>query len=78
MGCCPGTATADRRSVVAVWTAAVVECVVVESLAATGRLSMLSIAATATLTATVLVTAGLVRLLRDLGGSAGRRARRPR
>ena len=73
-----GIAAADRPSVVAVWTAAVVECVVVESLAATGRLSMLSIAATATLTATVLVTVGLVRLLRDLGGSAGRRARRPR
>jgi hypothetical protein len=72
-----GIAAADRRSVVAVWTAAVVECVVVEALAATGRLSMPAIALTATGTATVLVTVGLVRLSRE-GGSAGRRAHRPR
>jgi hypothetical protein len=58
-----GIASADRRSVLAVWTAAVAECVAVEVLAATGRLSMLSIAATAAVTAGVLVTAGLRRLL---------------
>ncbi|HEY0402758.1 MAG TPA: hypothetical protein VGD09_12130 [Blastococcus sp.] len=58
-----GIAAADRRSVLAVWTAAVAECVAVEVLAATGRLSMLSIAATAAVTAGVLVTTGLRRLL---------------
>ncbi|TFV85608.1 polysaccharide biosynthesis protein [Blastococcus sp. CT_GayMR16] len=73
-----GIAAADRRSVVAVWTAAVAECVVVEALAATGRLSGLSIAGTATLAAAVLVTTGLVRLSRGGGGSAGRRPRPPR
>ena len=58
-----GIAAADRRSVLAVWTATVAECVAVEVLAATGRLSMLSIAATAAVTAGVLVTTGLRRLL---------------
>jgi O-antigen/teichoic acid export membrane protein len=58
-----GIAAADRRSVLAVWTAAVAQCVAVEVLAATGRLSMLSIAATAAVTAGVLVTTGLRRLL---------------
>lgn len=58
-----GIAAADRRSVLAVWTAAVAECVAVEVLAATGRLSMLSIAATAAVTAGVLVATGLRRLL---------------
>jgi O-antigen/teichoic acid export membrane protein len=57
-----GIAAADGVSVVAVWTAAVAECVAVEALAATGRLSMLSLAATATATATLLVATGLARL----------------
>ena len=44
--CCstPGSPRPTGGRSCAVWTAAVVECVVVESLAATGRLSMLSIA----------------------------------
>jgi hypothetical protein len=48
--------------VAGVWTAAAAECLAVELLAETGRLIMLSVAATAALTAAVLVTAGLVRL----------------
>jgi len=56
-----GIAAADRHAVVGVWAAAVVECVVVESLAATGRLSALALAATAVATAAVLVAAGLLR-----------------
>ncbi|MGZ8750188.1 MAG: polysaccharide biosynthesis protein [Pseudonocardia sp.] len=70
-----GIAAADRRSVVAVWVAAGLECVAVAALAATGRLSMLSIAVTATATAAVLVTAGLGRLR---GGSGRRPAPRGR
>jgi O-antigen/teichoic acid export membrane protein len=72
-----GIAAADRWSVVAVWTAALAECVAVELLAATGRLSTPSIAGTAAVTAAVLVTTGLVRHSRDGAGSAGRRVRRP-
>ena len=70
-----GIAAADRRSVVAVWFAAVTECVAVQALAATGHLSMLSIVVTATATGAVLVTAGLVRLR---GGSGRRRGLRGR
>jgi O-antigen/teichoic acid export membrane protein len=70
-----GIAAADRPSVVAVWSAAVAECVVVEALAATGRLSMLAIAATAAVTAALLVATGLVRLSRGGGGSGEPRAR---
>jgi hypothetical protein len=72
-----GIAAADRRSVVAVWSAALAECVAVELLAVTGRLSIGSIAATAAVAAAVLVTTGLVRLPVP-AGSGGRRARRPR
>jgi O-antigen/teichoic acid export membrane protein len=57
-----GIAAADRVSGVAVWSAAVAECVAVELLAATGRLSMLSLAATAAVTAVLLVGTGLARL----------------
>lgn len=64
-----GIAAADRVSVLAVWSAAVTECLVVEVLAASGRLSMLSLAATATVTALLLVATGLVRL-RDRDGAA--------
>jgi hypothetical protein len=48
-----------------VWTAAVVECAVVAVLAAGDALSPRTIVGTATLTAAVLVGAGLVRLRRD-------------
>jgi hypothetical protein len=57
-----GIAAADRRSVAAVWTAAVAELLVVELLAATGRLTALSIAGTAAVAGAVLVLSGLVRL----------------
>ena len=57
-----GIAAADGVAVVAVWSAAVAECVAVEVLAATGRLSMLSLAASAAVAATLLVGAGLARL----------------
>lgn len=57
-----GIAAADRLSTVAVWTAAAVEFLAVELLAVTGRLTMLSIAVSAAVTAGALVTVGLVRL----------------
>jgi hypothetical protein len=57
-----GLAAADRRSVLAVWVAAVVECVAVEVLAATGRLSIPSLVGAAGVTAALLVTTGLLRL----------------
>jgi O-antigen/teichoic acid export membrane protein len=60
-----GIAAADRRAVVAVWTAAVVEGLTVLGLAMTGRLSMLSIAATAAVIAAVLVATGLMGLRAD-------------
>ena len=72
-----GIAAADHRSVTAVWTAAVAECVAVEVLAATGRLSIPAIAATAAVTAAVLVATGLVRLPAR-AGSAERRVHRHR
>jgi hypothetical protein len=56
-----GIAAADRRAVVAVWTAVVVEIVVMEALAATGRLSAVPVAGTATLAAAALVGIGLAR-----------------
>jgi O-antigen/teichoic acid export membrane protein len=72
-----GIAAADRLSVTAVWTAALAECVAVELLATTGRLSTAWIAATAAITAAVLVATGLLRL-RTRAGSAGRRVPRRR
>ncbi|MGY2067504.1 hypothetical protein [Blastococcus sp. SYSU DS0619] len=60
-----GIASADRFATVAVWAAAAAEGAVVEALAATGRLSLLPLAGTATLTAAVLVATGVVRLLRS-------------
>lgn len=57
-----GIAAADRRSALAPWAAVAVECAVVEVLAATGRLSMLSLVGTATATAALLVAVGLTRL----------------
>ncbi|MCA0145146.1 lipopolysaccharide biosynthesis protein [Blastococcus sp. LR1] len=56
-----GIATADRLATVAVWSAAAVEAVVVQFLAATGRLSLLSLAGTALLVAGALVATGLLR-----------------
>lgn len=59
-----GIATADRLATATVWTAAGVEALVVSVLAATGRLSPLSLVGTASLTAAALVGIGLVRLAR--------------
>ena len=56
-----GIASADRLATVAVWTAAVAECLAVEALAATGRLSVLTLAVVALGTAGLLVAVGLVR-----------------
>ncbi|RBY97738.1 polysaccharide biosynthesis protein [Blastococcus sp. TF02-8] len=56
-----GIAASDRLATAAVWSAAAVEAVVVEVLAATGRLSLLSLACTALLSAAALVACGLVR-----------------
>ena len=57
-----GIAASDRGATVAVWAAAVTECVVVALLAATGRLTLLTLVAAAAGTATVLVGTGLIRL----------------
>jgi hypothetical protein len=57
-----GIAAGDGIPVVAVWSAVVGECAAVEVLAATGRLSPLSLAVTAAVTATLLVATGLARL----------------
>jgi len=56
-----GIAASDRVAVGAVWVAAVAEGAVVQVLSATGHLSVVSIAATAVGTASVLVAAGLLR-----------------
>jgi O-antigen/teichoic acid export membrane protein len=56
-----GIATSDRLAVGAVWAAAAGEAVVVSALAAAGRLSVVSTAVTAALTALVLVGVGLLR-----------------
>jgi len=60
-----GIAAADRFAAVAVWTAAVLECVAVEALAAAGSLTPVALVGTATAVATALVAAGLLRLLRS-------------
>jgi hypothetical protein len=60
-----GIAASDRLAIGAVWVAAVVEGAVVEVLSATGRLSVVSIAATAVITALVLVCGGLLRSRRE-------------
>jgi O-antigen/teichoic acid export membrane protein len=70
-----GIAASDGLAVGAVWLAAVVEGAVVQVLSATGRLSVVTIAGTAAVTAAVLVATGLVRLWAG-AGSAGRRAHR--
>jgi O-antigen/teichoic acid export membrane protein len=57
-----GIAGADRLSAVAPWAAAAAECAAVALLAATGSLTMLSLAVSAAFSAAALVTAGLVRL----------------
>ncbi|MGY2003499.1 hypothetical protein [Blastococcus sp. SYSU DS1024] len=59
-----GIAAADRLASVAVWSAAALETGVVSVLAATGRLTLLSLVSTALLTALLLVGVGLVRLRR--------------
>ncbi|MGY1721023.1 hypothetical protein ACI8AG_18455 [Blastococcus sp. SYSU DS0552] len=59
-----GIAAADRLAGVAVWSAAVLETVVVSALAAAGRLTLLSLISTALLTALLLVGVGLTRLHR--------------
>jgi O-antigen/teichoic acid export membrane protein len=59
-----GIASSDRLASAAVWTAAVVELVVVELLAATGVPTLLSIVVPAVGTALVLVGTGLLRLRR--------------
>ncbi|WP_104523964.1 polysaccharide biosynthesis protein [Blastococcus atacamensis] len=56
-----GIATSDRLATAAVWTAAGVEAVVVQALAVTGRLSLLSLGGTALITAAALVATGLLR-----------------
>jgi O-antigen/teichoic acid export membrane protein len=66
-----GIAAADRRAVLAVWTAVVVEIVAVQVLAGAGRLTPSAVIGTATLTAAALVGVGLVRQAR-----ARRRAER--
>jgi hypothetical protein len=58
-------AAAGRLPGAVVWTAAVVECALVEVLAAADALSPRTIVGTAALTAAVLVGAGLFRLRRD-------------
>ena len=76
-----GIATSDRLAAGAVWAAAATECVVVELLAASGRLTLVSIVLTAVAVAGVLVPVGFLRgrPVRSGGdGSAGRRARRRR
>ncbi|WP_324273096.1 hypothetical protein [Blastococcus brunescens] len=56
-----GVATADRSAVGAVWAAALAEALVVQLLSATGRLSVVTIAVTAVVTAFLLVAVGLLR-----------------
>ena len=56
-----GIAASDGPAVGAVWVAAAAEGVVVQILSATGRLSVVAIAATAVGTALVLVCGGLLR-----------------
>ncbi len=60
-----GIAASDRLAVGAVWVAAAGEAVVVSALAAAGRLTVVSVVATATLTALALVGVGLLRARRD-------------
>jgi O-antigen/teichoic acid export membrane protein len=56
-----GIAASDRLAAGAVWVAAAVEGAVVQVLSATGRLSVVAIAATAVGTAVLLVAGGLLR-----------------
>jgi O-antigen/teichoic acid export membrane protein len=60
-----GIASADRLASAAVWTAAAVECLAVELLAAAGALTLLAIVLPAVGTAVVLVGTGLLRLRRS-------------
>ncbi len=60
-----GIASADRLATAAVWTAAAVECLAVELLAAAGALTLMSVVLPAVGTATVLVGTGLRRLHRS-------------
>ncbi|MCF6743787.1 polysaccharide biosynthesis protein [Blastococcus sp. KM273128] len=59
-----GIAAADRLAGAAVWAAAALEVAVATGLAATGRLTLLSLVATALITALLLVGVGLLRLRR--------------
>ncbi len=56
-----GIAASDRVAVGTVWAAAVMEAAVVQVLSATGRLSVVSIAVSAVLCASLLVGLGLLR-----------------
>lgn len=60
-----GIASADRLASAAVWTAAAAECLTVETLAARGPLTLLSIVLPAVGTAALLVASGLLRLPRS-------------
>ena len=60
-----GIAASDRPAIAAVWLAALVEGAVVQVLAATGELSVVSIAGTAVGTALLLVVGGLLRSRHD-------------
>ncbi|RBY90431.1 polysaccharide biosynthesis protein [Blastococcus sp. TBT05-19] len=64
-----GIAAADRLATVAVWSAAAVEALVVQFLSVTGRLTLVSLAGTALLTAVALVATGLVRSRRARGAT---------
>ncbi|WP_369258832.1 hypothetical protein [Geodermatophilus amargosae] len=57
-----GIAAADRVAAAAVWVAVALECVGVEALAATGRLSVLSAVGTAAGAGLLLVSVGLLRM----------------
>lgn len=59
-----GIAAADHRATAAVWAAAALEVVVVEALAAAGRLTLVTTVLTAVGAALLLVSTGLVRLRR--------------
>jgi O-antigen/teichoic acid export membrane protein len=67
-----GIAAADRRAVVAVWSAVGLELAGVEVLAATGRLSALPLAGAAAGTAALLVATGLCRARARVGRAAMR------
>jgi O-antigen/teichoic acid export membrane protein len=58
-----GIAASDRIAVGSGWTAAALECVIVAALAASGRLTVLTLVGTAVLVGTLIVGGGLLRAL---------------